>query len=127
MTATSSLALTSAIPVPSDAYREDAPSRDAGPSYLGIAWEVGRLRIGRDDEGEGGSRACVRGSPEASAMALDDRAAHRETDPHPVGLGGIERLEQPLGLSRSESHADIPHREAYATVLPSGAHHHQPR
>src|SRR5882757_2296298 len=45
-------------------------------------------------------------------MRLDDRARDGQSHTHAVRLGGVERLEQPLHLSRFESGARILHAQA---------------
>lgn len=42
-------------------------------------------------------------------MALDDRPADREANPHAVRLGGVEGLEQPLGGARIETRSGVSH------------------
>ena len=52
-------------------------------------------RTGRERQGEGEDGAAARRGvgPDAAAVGLDDRAAHREADAHALGLGGHEGCE----------------------------------
>ena len=58
-------------------------------------------------------------------MPLDDRAADRQADSHSVAPGGIEGLEQPLGILRLKSDPRIPHQQGYPAVLAALRSHRQ--
>src|SRR3954470_17068070 len=66
------------------------------------------------------SRTVIRCCPEASPMALDDGPTDRQADPHAVGLGRVERLEEPIHLDRVEPHSDVFHAQPHVVVFASG-------
>ena len=61
---------------------------------------------------ECGAARRVRDRPQATVVRLDNRAADRETHPHPVGLGSEERVEDPLDIFRADSRAGIERQSA---------------
>src|SRR5215212_10122062 len=75
-------------------------------------------------EHERNSRTIIRCCPEASPMALDDGSTDRQADPHAVGLGRVERLEEPIHLNCVEPHSDILHAQPHVVVLATGGPDH---
>src|SRR6185312_16611260 len=46
-------------------------------------------------------------------MRLDDGAAHRQSDPHPLTLGAIKRLETPSGPRGGKTNPGVPDTQPY--------------
>ena len=54
-------------------------------------------------------------------MSLDDRTADRKSHTHPVGLGGVERVEQALTILRAQPRAGVSHGDEDPTRILHGA------
>src|SRR5262245_13634000 len=65
---------------------------------------------------ERGARAVVRLGPQVSLMFLNDGAAHREPDPHALGLRRVERIEQLVDVLNREPDTSVPNGDADAIV-----------
>src|SRR5688572_19512103 len=102
-------------------FQDNAPRRGAGPSDFSIGF------CSRDGECERGTRSLILGRPQTPVVPLDNRAADREADPHPVRLGGIEGLEQTLAVFRREAHPGVLHGHAHPAFIAPGTHHQLPR
>jgi len=58
------------------------------------------------------ARCAVR--PQSSSMGIDDGAAYRESNPHSAVLGGVEGLENPLAILRSDAASRVAYRDEQA-------------
>ena len=60
-----------------------------------------RVRVFLLDEGQGEGESCtairIRCHPDLSAVTLDHRARHQQSQPHALDLGRDEWLKQPFG------------------------------
>ena len=50
-------------------------------------------------------------------VALDDRAAHGQADPHAIQFGGEERLEELICVARIETHAAVTNGHTHEAVV----------
>src|SRR4051812_44758054 len=89
--------------------RRSAPIRDGRRARTRGSRQC-RLRIGGGRQGEADDRSArmPRRDRELAAMPIDDRAADRETEPHPARLRGHERLEDLVGLGGIDAVARVP-------------------
>src|SRR5215469_13950164 len=66
--------------------------------------------------------------PKTAMMSLNDRAADGQPDTHATAFGGVEGLEEPPPVLRTDADAGILHAETYAIVFfPPGSDHQLPR
>src|SRR5882757_1870738 len=55
--------------------------------------------------------------PETTAMSLDNRAAHGQSDPHPATLRGVKGIEESVHVLTAEADAGIRYAQARAAVV----------
>src|SRR5262245_48642358 len=80
--------------------------------------------IGGQGEVKGGAVVAIRYRPEPPAVRLDDGAADREPHAHPIRLGRVKGLEEPLPTLRVQSNTAVLHGHQYrARVVGLGADH----